>query len=105
MVGAEAVDLHPPDDLPRAEVEGDDVGEVGARRKRNAVGRGERVDVLVVTLADEQVHAREEPERERVGGDLGGALVEIRDDVQAGDDLQRARVDDVGGPAASPGAS
>ena len=100
VVGAVALDLHAPDDRARAEVDRHDVGEARPPDVQEAaVGRREGVvDVLVVALADEQGVGLEDPERHRVGRDLGQPLRKVGHDVQPRQDLQRVRVDDVGRP-------
>ena len=98
MVGAIAVDRRAPGDLLRRQVDGDDVGERGARDEdAPAVVRGEDVVVvLVVALADELPDPLVEALADRVERDLRLALGLVGDDVDAVQALERVGVDDVG---------
>ena len=83
----------------RAQVDRHDVGEARPRDVQHAavVGREHVVHELVVTLADRLANPEEVAVALRVGLDLLHPLLDVRDDVDPGDALELARLDDVGG--------
>ena len=99
VVGSVAVDLRAPDDLLRAQVDRDDVGEARPRHVQHApvVRREHVVHELVVALADLLADREEVAEPLRVRLDLRHPLVDVRDDVDAREPPEPARLDDVGG--------
>jgi succinate-acetate transporter protein len=100
VVGAVAVDRRAPDDPLGPQVDRHDVGEARPRDIQNAtvVRREHVVDELVVTLANQLADREEVAVALRIRLDLLHPLVDVRDDVDAGDAAELARLDDVGRP-------
>ena len=99
VVGAVSVDLRAPDDRPGAQVDRHDVGEARARHVQDApvVRREHVVHELVVSLPHRLANREEVAVALRIRLDLLHPLVDVRDDVDAGDPPELARLDHVRG--------
>jgi hypothetical protein len=98
VVGAVPVDRGAPDDLPGAQVDRHDIREARTRDVQDAavVRREHVVDELVVALAHRLADSEEVAVALRIRLDLLHPLVDVRDDVDARDAAELARLDDVG---------